>query len=65
MKKIYLFLLLSIITFGCSNEPVALETQSTTTSTNLSAKSVNSTSKSGDYNVAVAVSFGPIPLQEQ
>lgn len=56
MKKIYLLLLLSIIAYSCSNEPVALETQSTTNSTNLSAKSVNSTSNSGDYNVAVAVS---------
>ena len=56
MKKIYLLLLLSIITLSCSYEPVALETQSTTNSTNLSAKSVNSTSNSGDYKVVVAVS---------
>ncbi|MDI6049038.1 hypothetical protein QLS31_04270 [Flavobacterium sp. XS2P24] len=53
MKKFYLFLLLSIITFSCSNEPVALETQSTANS-NRSAKSI---SNSGDYNVAVAVSL--------
>lgn len=45
-----------MITFSCSSEPVVLETQTTTNSTKFSAKSANSVSNSGDYNVAVAVS---------
>lgn len=52
MKKIYLILILSIITFSCSDESVNLEPQSIANS----KRSINSISNSGDYNVAVTVS---------
>ncbi|UQD56922.1 hypothetical protein [Flavobacterium sp. K5-23] len=56
MKKIFLVLMVTFVTFSCSNESVNLADASAENNQNLTSKSANSMSNWGDYNINVSVS---------
>lgn len=56
MKKIFLLLIVSLVTISCSNETVTLSSESAINNSTTTAKSVNSMSAWGDYNINVSVS---------
>lgn len=56
MKKLFLSLIVALVTISCSNETASLSNESAINSSTATAKSVNSTSAWGDYNISVSVS---------
>jgi uncharacterized protein YceK len=57
MKKIILLFVVTLFTFGCSNEATVVNAESVVANnTATTAKAAASTSKWGDYNIAVSVS---------